>query len=55
MVFALETVPLGGLVEAGLIAALPGAVGDLRPWLRCMVPRLDADAVKELGIDRHQS
>jgi hypothetical protein len=55
MVLALEAVALGRLVEAGLVAAFPAAIGHLDARLGRMMSRLDADAVKELGIDTHQS
>jgi hypothetical protein len=55
VVLALETMALGRLVDAGLVASFPGAVGDFAGRLRRMGARLDADPVEELGIDTHQS
>ena len=55
VVLAFEAMALGGLVDAGLVAALPGAVGHLGARLGRRVPRLDADTVEELGIELHQS
>ena len=55
VVFALEAMALGSLVKSRLIATLPGAIGHLSPRLRCGVPGLNTDAVKELGIDGHRS
>src|SRR4051812_21210765 len=55
MVLALEAMALGRLVDAGLVAAFPGAIGNGGTRLRGRVPRMDADAVEELGIQFHQS
>ncbi len=55
MVFALEAVTLGRLVDAGLVATLPGTIGNIGVRLGRMVPRIDADAVEKLGIELHRS
>jgi hypothetical protein len=55
VVLALEAVTLGCLIDAGLIAAFPGAIGDFGFRFRRMGARVDADPVKELGIYSHQS
>jgi hypothetical protein len=55
MILALEAMTLRCLVDAGLVATLPGTIGDvsLRFWPR--LPRLNTDAVEKLGIGTHQS
>jgi len=55
VVLALEAMPLGRLVNARLVAALPGAIGNIALGFRLRMPRLNADAVEKLGIDTHQS
>ena len=55
VVLALEAMAFGRLVDTGLVATLPGAIGDLSLRLRRVGARMDTNAVEKLGIDTHQS
>ena len=55
MVLAFKAVTFGRLIDAGLATALPGALGHFDFGFMCGVPPGDADAVKNLGFQVHQS
>src|SRR5690606_15629507 len=54
VILADRPVALGRAIDAGLVAALPGAGRGFAPRL-LVVARPNPNAVKELGIELHQS